>query len=287
MGFKIGSVTIPDDTAGIRINGVDVGGISTGGVTVWRRADQPVPGATMGSPPSFSVEAGVSPLDLRLNSFTAVPDATSYEFRHSTGGGALTTIPRPNNFSFRITGLAASTTYDFDARTVYADGFSAWSENVQATTASDAMAPPAPALLIAEGYEIDGEYILGMQWAPSLTATSYEARIKQTSASNWTVVTPFTVFRRYFGPLFVDGWTAEIGNLLPGTSYDVQVRAVNRSGMSAWVARPGVTTPASSALPPQAPGLRSVPFALEHPDSWLTLDGSPLITIESDTDDDP
>ena len=46
MGLKMGANVLPDDAAGVEIDGVDVGGLSAGGVVVWRKPAAPTESVT-------------------------------------------------------------------------------------------------------------------------------------------------------------------------------------------------------------------------------------------------
>ncbi len=107
-------------------------------------ADAPTTGHDAGMGPSDGGSSQGDITDLSASAvngailaltYTAVPGATGYEERHATAGSGSWSSPAALS-SDRVTGLAASTSYDVQIRAVTASGNGGWSNTAtQSTTA--------------------------------------------------------------------------------------------------------------------------------------------------------
>ena len=151
---------------------------------------------------------------------------TNYQLRHRTGSGAWTTgsdlAASPTNAT--ITGLAASTAYEVQARAKNSAGYGDWSESGTATTmaATTPSAPDAPTVS-------SGNRQLTVSWsAPSsdggAAITHYQWRHCIGSSEAWTTGSD----------LAASPTSATITGLAAGTTYKVQVRAKNSAGYGSW-----------------------------------------------------
>ena len=163
---------------------------------------------------------------------------TSYSLRYRLSSTLhdWTTINSITATERQISALAANTTYEFQVRATSAAGNSPWSEDGNGTTATF-VAPAAPARPTASAQsrtEIAASWV-----APTNNGgqapTSYDLRYR-TGSGTWTPITGVT------SPHTITG-------LVQATAYQVQVRAINSGGTSAWSPSATATTNA-----PGAPG---------------------------------
>lgn len=195
-------------------------------------------------------------------SWSAAARATSYQLDYRVSGASDWISLSGAARSRTITGLTAATTYQFRVRASNSSGNSAWSAIVTGTTAA---APSDTPVLISALY-ISGN--TRVTWTVTLDA--------QKTFSRWCFQ-----YRQNRNEAWITGTR--------GTHNDRNRRSSTRPGLlrfnrlrveytdgssSAW----SNAVEASSAVIPT--GKKLVPFALDHPDRWLTLDGAPLVTIE-------
>ena len=155
--------------------------------------------------------------------------------------------------SHTITGLTAGTRYNVRVRAQNAGGASAWATTAGTPTATLAApgSPGAPSATVTDT-------TAAVAWtAPASggAVASYELRHRAGQTGAWTTVTGLTGLART-----ITGLTAE-------TAYEVEVRAVNATGASAW-ARGSFTTVAAPDTPdtPDTPSNAPViTGAVSHP----------------------
>ena len=150
---------------------------------------------------------------------------TNYQLRHRTGSGAWTTgsdlAASPTRAT--ITGLAAATAYEVQARAKNSAGYGSWSESGTATTmAATTPGRPAAPSVVGESLQV------AVSWsAPSsdggAAITHYQWRHRIGSGA-WTTGSD----------LAASPTSATIRNLAAGTTYKVQVRAKNSVGYGSW-----------------------------------------------------
>jgi hypothetical protein len=155
---------------------------------------------------------------------------------------------------YTVTGLVAATGYDFQVFAVNTAGNGTASTVATATTS--VAAPGLPTGLAAGTATAT---TMPLSWiAPSSggAVTSYSVRSSVHGANTWTTVTG------------IASTAATIAGLLPTTSYDFEVAAVNATGSSAWTAALTVSTGAVGTIYTmswnQAPPA-SWPIGVQHP----------------------
>ena len=163
------------------------------------------------------------------------PDAnndpiTGYKVRHrqTSPAGNWSESASTTNTYYTITSLTNSTQYDVQVNATNATGTSGWSTTQTGTPAAQKPSTPLKPT-VTKRYQS-----LGLSWsAPSsngsnITHYNYRYRTSaiaspQTPAGSWTTSSNIT-----------SGTTATISTLTNDKSYDVQIRATNSVGDSAW-----------------------------------------------------
>ena len=157
--------------------------------------------------------------------------AATYDLRYRSGGtGIWTPVNNIAITQHALRGLVYGTSYEIQVRSV-AVGISAWSASITAVTAS----PATPTGLTLSG----GGNIIAAVWNPQSDATSFSVRHRIVTAPTWVTQSDIQQPRFTFS------------NLVPGTSYEVQVSAQAGTGTSAWTASMNRTT--DQLLPPGVP----------------------------------
>ena len=232
---------------------VQVRAVNVAGDGAWSDTTDGTPRTTPAAPTISSVTAGNASLTVTwvAPANTGGSAITGYDVRHKLTSAQ--DIPENwteaantgNDLSHAITGLTNRTSYDVQVRAVNVAGDGAWSDTSAGTPVAVPSAPAAPTVTA-------GNVTLTVTWAaPANTGgsaiTGYDVRHKLSSAqdidANWTEVANTG-----------DDLSHTIGSLTNGTSYDVQVRAVNIAGDGAWSA----TTDGTPRTTPVAPTISSV-----------------------------
>lgn len=105
--------------------------------------------------PSAPTASGIAHNSMVV-SWTAVSGASSYELQYKTAAASVWTTVTTTAASYSLSGLAASTTYQFQVRTVCGASFSAYSAQGSATTSA---APVNPVYCTSRGNSTAGEWI--------------------------------------------------------------------------------------------------------------------------------
>ncbi len=245
------SHTIGSLTNGMRYD-VQVRAVNIAGDGAWSDTTDGAPRTTPAAPAIASVTPGNTMLTViwtapASNGGSAI---TGYDVRHK-----LTSAPdidanwtvvanTGDDLSHTIGSLANGTLYDVQVRAVNVAGDGAWSDTADGTPRTTPAAPTITSVT-------PGNATLTVTWAipgnSGSAVTGYDVRHKLTSAQdidvNWTVVANTG-----------NDLSHIIGSLANGTSYDVQVRAVNVAGDGAWSA----TTDGAPRTTPAAPTIASV-----------------------------
>lgn len=103
------------------------------------------------------VTAGSATASSFVVSWTAVSGATAYEVQYKVATASTWTTANATTASYTITGLAASTSYNYQVRTVCGSSFSAYS--AQGTISTSATPPPAPTYCASKGNSVVDEWI--------------------------------------------------------------------------------------------------------------------------------
>ena len=156
-----------------------------------------------------------------------------------------------------VTGLTNSTAYQVQVRAANRSGDGAWSTSASAVPAPQTPAAPARATLTVK------HQALGVSWtAPNdngSAITDYDVQYRtctkstDLTCSGSTTNTDWGNWRNRSGETASDtDTTAELTGLTNGTAYQVQVRAANAKGESAWsqtAQAAAATTPSKPAQP--------------------------------------
>ena len=196
--------------------------------------------------PSASIKAGlpegtsgirVEPVSDGLYVYFTVPSGNGsavirLDLRYSSNGGTTWTerliglesgTPTGANFRYPVTGLTNGVAYQVQVRAKNQHGAGPWSD-VHTATPGTPDAPSAPTLTA-------GDHKLLVNWsAPGdngSAITDYDARYSANGGSSWSEWQPNTDSAAN---------SAVITGLTPETTYQVQVRATNTHGDSAWSA---------------------------------------------------
>ena len=192
---------------------------------------------------------------------------TDYDVRYSSDSGATWTELADNTnstaLSATIGSLTNGTSYQVQVRAANARGDGAWSASA-AVKAGAPATPAAPAL-------VPGLTQLAASWtAPANNGsaiTDYDVRYKTAAASTWT---------EWNASNTGTTTSATITGLITGTAYQVQARATNSVGDSAWSA--SATSAAGAPAAPAAPTLTSANTQLAATWSAPTSDNGSAVT---------
>ena len=208
------------------------------------------PAAVPGAPSIVSITPSTRQLTVVWSapSSDGGADIDSYDVRHRVSpSGSYTTINPATSgaLTYTILNLVGGETYDVQVRAVNSAGNGAWSTEDMGTTPSTVPGAPTNVDLTAD------EDSIAVTWsAPSSDGgqniSGYDVRYRIQNQS-WTTIDPATAGTRSY----------TIENLSAGETYDVQVRAVNSVGNSAWSTTESATT--STTIPGKPTILALVP----------------------------
>ncbi len=192
------------------------------------------------SAPDDNGGSAITDYDVQYRACTATPRtcATSPTWGPWTEWNASNTSTAT---TATITGLANGTAYQVQVRAQNSIGDSAWSDSATATPVATPGKPAAPGLTVQDAS-------LDVSWsAPADNGGSaiidYDVRYSDDSGSTWT---------EFNSTNTSTATTATIDGLTNGTAYQVQVRAQNSIGDSAW-SDSATATPATKPDAPTAP----------------------------------
>jgi len=184
-------------------------------------------GLTVGTP-----TASIVPLSWTAPGSGGAPASYTVQYR-VTGGSSWMQVSGISGTSYSVTGLSASTEYDFQVQAVNAGGMSAWTATTNATTAAGT-APGVPTGLSA-GSPTSSSVTLSWT-APSLggVGATYNVQYQVQGAGSWTT-----------GPS-TSSTSVTVMGFSASTTYNFEVQAVNGGLTSAWTASVSEATTAAS-----------------------------------------
>lgn len=195
--------------------------------------------ATAPSPPGAltALTTGVTtasavPLSWTAPGIGGSPSSYTVQYR-VTGGGGWSQVSGISSTSYTVTGLAASTEYDFQVQAVNAGGVSAWTATASATTAAGS-APGTPTGLTAGSPTSNS---IALSWtAPGSggAGASYNVQYQLQSGGSWTQLSG------------ISGTSYTVTGLAASTTYNFQVQAVNGGLTSSWTSTVSEATVAPS-----------------------------------------
>ena len=183
----------------------------------------------------------------------------TYELDYRRAGAAdWTSVTGLTARTRAVTGLAPAAQYQFRTRARNTAGPSAWSGVSSVSTTAETRLPDTPTHLTPSTVTAT---TIAVGWAAPTgggAVATYEARYRAGTSGTWTEITAIAARTRT-----LTGLTAE-------TTYEIQVRARNAVGASAWSATVTATTPAM-LQPPDAPTVVTTgsPTDTTMPLSWL------------------
>lgn len=161
--------------------------------------------------------------------WTAASGATSYNIQYKLSSGSTWTTTTSATNSVNISGLTASSAYDYKVQAVCSASSSAYSSVANFTT----LAVPcssAPTGLTASSITSTG---VTLGWTAASGATSYNIQYKTAAGSTWTTTTSATNSKVLTG-------------LISNTTYNFKVQAVCSASSSAYSSIANFTTLAPS-----------------------------------------
>ncbi len=191
--------------------------------------------------------ADISDYDVRYcTNSTGCDAADEWTALDDSGNNATSTATTAT-----VSGLTNGTTYQVQVRAGNSKGDSAWSTSATEKPSTVPNAPAAPTLSV-------GDQSLGVSWsAPSVTGgadiSDYDVQYC-TNSTGCDAANEWTALNDTGDNATSTATTATLSSLTNGTTYQVQVRAGNRSGDSSW-STSATATPAKAPDAPSAPSL--------------------------------
>ena len=194
--------------------------------------------------------------------WAAASGATSYNVQYRVVGATTWTTGTSATTSFNLSGLTASTNYEWQVQTVCASGSSAFTAST--TFATSAVATCNAPTGMATSTITTTSATLG--WAAASGATSYNVQYRVVGATTWTTGTSATT-------------SFNLSGLTASTNYEWQVQTVCASGSSAFTASSTFTTSAITCTVPT--GLVSASItATSATLSWAAVSGATGYTLQ-------
>lgn len=166
-------------------------------------------------------------------SWTAVTGALSYNLQYRVVGSATWTSTTSSTNSKAITGLLASSNYEFQVQTVCTSGSSAFSASSTFTTLAATTTCATPTGLTASSITSSGATV---SWSAVTGASSYAIDYKANSSATWISLATATT-----------STSATISSLTASTLYDYRVRT-NCTGSTSAYASGQFTTIAATTV---------------------------------------
>lgn len=214
----------------VRVSAVNVAGAGTAITS----ASTSTPRTTPSAPSINSIVADDSELSIRFTAgATGGSVVTSYQY--STNGGSTWVTASGTTSPIAITGLTNGTRYQVALRAVNIVGSGAAS-NILASTPRTT--PGAPTISSVTAGANQATVVISLDSNGGSPVTNYEYRTYDGSWTGWETASATA------SPLV-------IGNLVNGTTYDLQIRAVNAAG-------PGTSSSSQSVTPFSSPGAPSI-----------------------------
>ncbi len=170
-------------------------------------------------------------------SWATVAGATGYNLQWKTNAATTwTTVNNLTGTTYSLTGLSASTTYNFKVQTICsATSTSAYATAVNFTTLTASVCN-APSGLIAGSITYNSATL---SWAAVTGATGYNLQWKTNAATTWTTVSNLT------------GTTYSLAGLTAATTYNFKVQTIcNATSTSAYATAVNFTTTTQSCSAP-------------------------------------
>ena len=205
----------------------------------------------VGVAPLPPVGLGVTPKDTSAYVFwNPSEDAQSWQVRVKPSASTQWGANRPTSSpQLNVTGLTASTKYDFAVRAVNAAGNSDWVQITRTTDDPPLTAPDNPGGLTWDSTE----HSLTWAWNKTPRAETHSLRYRRRGTSAWTTVND------------IQGLNHTVRDLPSATQYDSELRASNAAGNSPqWV----------SFGPPRNPIAETVALDLPAPGVPINLAGT-------------
>ncbi len=215
INFNNGFGTLPGNLVRSRVNAASCLGTCSGGGTC--------------NAPSGLVVTNITNTSAVV-SWNTVSGATAYQLQYRATGGSWTVLSQQTTTSVTLTGLAGSTTYETQVRSICSGGNSAYSAIVTFTT-SGGSGCSVPTGLAATNITNTSATI---SWNSVSGAVNYTLRYKLTSSGTWNTYTTSSTI-------------VNMTNMTPGTSYDVGVRTNCSNGSSNYSATVTFTTTGGGA----------------------------------------
>ena len=203
-------------------------------------------------------------------SWAVVSGTSYYELAYTPSGGTEATVDDIFNTSYRLTGLTAATQYTVKVRAINSNATpGTYSPTATFTTSAALTAPSTPTgltLTLVNG--------IRARWNAGTDVSTYELQYKKTSEASYPAANLKTV-------ITTNEYTIQNALLDASTSYDVQVRARNSAGVSAFSTAQTIT---SLGAVPSAPSITAVADGTQNTPSVLitvsTVTGSNQTQIE-------